>query len=120
MFRVMMLWTSLSSSVSLARFRCVRVSIYSFFVFWMNVSVQYSQGISHTTNALQKHASLTKLDESIWARGRINLCPVQSSKLAAELLEELEGQLLGVSLVRESQEEYARLYHIVECVPVVR
>jgi len=38
MLRVIMLCTSLSSSLSFSRFRCVRVSRYSFRVFWINRS----------------------------------------------------------------------------------
>lgn len=40
MFLVMIEWTSEMSSVSFAIFRWVRVSIYSFLVFCMNVSAQ--------------------------------------------------------------------------------
>ena len=38
MFRVTMDWISASSSFSLLTLRCVRVSRYSFLVFWMKVS----------------------------------------------------------------------------------
>ena len=42
MFFVMIECTSEMSSVSFAMFRCVRVSMYSFFVFCMNVSAHIS------------------------------------------------------------------------------
>ena len=41
-----MMRTSLSSSVSFARLRCVRVSMYSFLVFWMKVSAVWSIRLS--------------------------------------------------------------------------
>ena len=41
-----MMRTSLSSSVSFARLRCVRVSMYSFLVFWMKVSAVWSVRLS--------------------------------------------------------------------------
>ncbi len=61
-------------------------------------------------------ALLTKLDERVWARDRLDLAMVQVRELSVELLQILVGQLFGVHLVGEREVAHARVVEVVEAV----
>ena len=118
--RVIIWWTSYSSSFSFAIFRWVRVSWYSFFVFCMNVSLKQKEGRrgktlkpanarkidnrEYSKNMKEKRiVGCTKFYECVRSSSSFNLTPINALKLILKVFQVLKGKFLGIRTITHGQ-----------------